>query len=207
MSRPSLQRVWQVLRTEGPRTFWFKLLGGLGYRRLYLLEHSLAEPLLAAPPWPAGLTLAWLERGELDEYVALRTFFTAEDIVARLDNGDLCLSARLNGRLVGAMWACVNRPRVQFLQREVPLAPGDVYLFDAFVIPSARGQSIAPLLSHELLRHFQQAGYRRAIRGTSPENAPALRAHAKAGFQPYARIGQVRLGRWHYDFCRPLKTA
>jgi hypothetical protein len=57
------------------------------------------------------------------------------------------------------------------------------------------------------LRHFQQAGYGRAIRGTSPETAPALRAYTKAGFQPYALIGHVRLGRWQYDFCRPLKTT
>jgi hypothetical protein len=38
MSWPSVRRVWQGLREEGARTFWFRLLGKLGYRRQYLLE-------------------------------------------------------------------------------------------------------------------------------------------------------------------------
>jgi GNAT superfamily N-acetyltransferase len=197
-----LQRALRVLREEGLRTFWFKLLGELGYRRLFLLERSLTEPISTGPALPAGLTLAWLQPNKLDEYVALRTQFTAAAIRARFENGDRCLAARLNGRLVGAMWACVNHPRLQSLQRAVPFAPGEVYTFDAYVIPAARGQSIAPLLSNELARHYQQAGCRRAIRATLPDNQPALRAHAKAGFHPYALIGYVKLGPWRRDFSR-----
>ncbi|HXJ84500.1 MAG TPA: GNAT family N-acetyltransferase [Candidatus Methylomirabilis sp.] len=207
MSRHSLQRVWRVLRDEGARTFWFKLLGKLGYRRLYLLECSLAEPLPPARPLPAGLTLAWLPRSELGEYAALRADEAERDITARFDNGDRCLAARLDGQLVGAMWASVHRPRVQFLQRDVPHVAGDVYLFDAYVAAAARGQSIAPRMSDELLRHFQKAGSRRAIRGTAPENTPALRAHAKAGFRPYALIGYVKLGSWRRDFYRPYRMS
>jgi ribosomal protein S18 acetylase RimI-like enzyme len=206
MGLPSVRRAWQALREEGLRAFWFKLLGKLGYRRMYLLERVLTESLAATPP-PAGVTLAWLRRDQLDEFVGLRSLFTAAAIGARFDNGDVCLSARVDGRLVGAMWACVKRPYLQFLERDVPLAPGEVYLFDAYVIPAVRGRSIAPLLSSELLRHFQEGGYRRAIRATLPDNAPALRAHAKAGFHPYTRFGYVKLGRWRHDFMRPVKKA
>jgi GNAT superfamily N-acetyltransferase len=206
MRLPSVRRAWQGLREEGLRAFWFKLLGKLGYRRMYLLERALAEPPAVAP-LPPGVTLAWLRRDQVDEYVGLRSLFTAEAIGARFDNGDVCLSARVDGRLVGAMWACVNRPYLQFLECDVPLAPGEVYLFDAYVIPAVRGRSIAPLLSSELVRHFQQGGYRRAIRATLPDNAPALRAHAKAGFHPYALFGYVKLGRWRHDFLRPVTKA
>lgn len=199
MSASRLQRAWLVLREEGVRSFWFKLLGDLGYRRLYLLQGSLTEPIA---PLPAALpiTFDWLKPSELGEYMAMQPERTKQLFADRLARGHRCLTVRSHGRLVGGMWAAQQHAWIAYLEREVPLGDGEVYAFDAFTLPEFRGQGIAPALSTELIRRSQAAGCRRAIRATSPENQPALRAHAKAGFHPYARIGYVKLGPWRRDF-------
>jgi hypothetical protein len=38
MNGPRIARAWETLRREGLRSFWFKLVDVLGYRRLFLLS-------------------------------------------------------------------------------------------------------------------------------------------------------------------------
>jgi|GEM_PF-291249 len=206
MSEPLVRRAWQVLRREGVRSFWFRFIGECGYRRLFLLSRSLGEPL---PALRVSLPLAmdWLAPDEVPEYLALRPTASAGSVAQRMGRGNRCLAARSGGRLVGVMWVCTGRALIEYLDRELPLAAGDVYLFDAYTDPASRGQAIAPALSAELLRRFQEAGCQRAVRATLPENVAALRAHAKAGFQPYAVIGRVKLGGWRRDFLRLLQIV
>jgi ribosomal protein S18 acetylase RimI-like enzyme len=183
MSGDLLQRVWQVLRREGIRSFLFKLLDVLGYRRLFLLGRSLAEPIpdvqTALP-----LTMNWLTNADSAEYFALRPSADADQIAVT--------------------WAAASRAWTGYLEHELPLAPGEVYLFDAYTDPAFRGHGIAPAMSTELLRRFRGEDSRRAIRGTWPENEAALRAHAKAGFQPYAIIRCIKLGPWRGVWQREL---
>lgn len=58
-----------------------------------------------------------------------------------------------------------------------------------------------------MLRRLRETGCQRAIRATWPENTPALRAHAKAGFLPCARIGRYKLGKWRHEFNQPLRAV
>ena len=193
MGEHALKRAWQVLRREGVRSFWFRLIGELGYRRLYLLERSLAVPLPSLP-CPLPLEMSWLQSSEVDEYLRLRQSVTPSSVGERLAQGCRCLMVRAEGRLVGVMWACTQRASISYLDHELPLAAGEVYTFDAYIEPSFRGQAIAPSLSIELLRRFREAGCQRAIRATLPENRAALRAHAKAGFNIFAVIRRLKIG-------------
>jgi ribosomal protein S18 acetylase RimI-like enzyme len=201
MKLPSFQRAWQVLRDEGVRSFWFKLLHLLGYHRLLLLDRPLTEPV---PPAQATSPLAmdWLSPADVAEYLAFRSSRDARLLDERFERRHRCLLARADGRLVGVMWAATERAVIQSLRHELPLAPGEVYLYDAYTDPAFRGRCIAPVLSVELLRRFRDEGCRRAIRGTVPENEAALRAHAKAGFERYAIIRRVKLGPWRFVWQR-----
>jgi GNAT superfamily N-acetyltransferase len=201
MSAPSFQRAWQVLRDEGVRSFWFKLLHLLGYHRLLLLSRPLTEPVR---PARAALPLAmdWLAPADKAEYMAFRSLRDASSLDERCERRHRCLLAHVDGRLVGAMWAATERAWIQSLRYELPLAPGDVYLFDAYTDPAFRGRGIAPVLSLELLRRCYKEGCRRALRVTLPENAAALRAHAKAGFQCCGVIRRVKLGPWWFVWQR-----
>ena len=45
-----IRRALLTLRDEGLRSFWFKLLGECGYRRLLLLERALDQPIADYTP-------------------------------------------------------------------------------------------------------------------------------------------------------------
>lgn len=196
-----------VLRDEGPRIFWFKLLGTLGwYRRLILLERPLAQ---AVPDFAARLPIHIdeLHESERDAYAAFRAGAEPARLAARFRSGNQCFVVRHQGRIVSACWAARGRVRVEFLECDIQAAAGEVYFFDAFTLPSYRGMGIAPALCLHQLRYFREAGLDRAVRATAPENEPALRAHAKSGFRPYAVIGRLKIGPWRRVFHRPCNGS
>lgn len=204
MSESFLWRVWRVIRHEGWQSFLTRSLGALGYRRLFLLQRSLHDPL---PELRASLPLVidWLVPEQEADYATLVPDTVVGGVVTRLQRGERCLSARVDGKLVSVMWASTGCARIGYLELEMPLSPEEVYLGGAFTHPAFRGHSIAPVLSVEMLRRFREDGFRRVIRATVPGNQPALRAHAKAGFVPYAMISRFKLGSWRRDFRRPLE--
>jgi ribosomal protein S18 acetylase RimI-like enzyme len=200
MSDSRISRAWQTLRQEGLRSFWFKLIDVLGYRRLFLLSRSLAKPIQAVEP-KIPLTINWLTASELDDYVAFRPKTSVKQLVSRFERNERCLAARqTDGKIVGAMWAATGRAWIEYLERMWSMEPGEVYLFDAYTDPAMRGHAVAPALSAELIKRYRDEGAQYAIRGTLPENKAALKAHAKAGFQIVGRIGRVSVGPWRRDF-------
>lgn len=200
MSTGRIGRAWRTLREEGLRSFWFKLVDVLGYRRLFLLSRSLAEPITPVEA-KLPLTMTWLTTAETAEYLQFRPTTDPIRLTARFARHERCLVARTTAaRIVGTMWVATEVAWIEYLGRELALAADEAYLFDAFTDPAMRGQAIAPALSAELLRRLRKEGCRRALRCTLPENAAALRAHAKAGFQIVARMGRVQCGPWRRDW-------
>jgi GNAT superfamily N-acetyltransferase len=179
------RRAFTVLHDEGFASFCFKGLSELGYRRLLLLERypTPTEPQVARR---LSLCIEMLEISDVDRYVAFRPETTRARILHRLRSAQACFVARHEGRIIAACWSATRPAWSEFLRREIGVAEGDVYLFDAFTLAACRGRGISPALCVQQLRHFRQLGLQRAIRATLPENAPALHAHAKTGFRRYA---------------------
>jgi GNAT superfamily N-acetyltransferase len=199
----ALTRAVGVLRDEGVRNFWFKLLSAGGvYRRLAMLERSLTQPIAEFAP-EIAINVAVLRDDELDDYFAFRPDAERTRVMERARSGDMCFAARHEGRIVSACWVARRRMYAEFLRCDIVVATDEAYFFDAFTLPSYRGRDIAPALCAHQLRHFRKAGLRRAIRATIPENAPALRAHGKNGFRPYGMLTSIGLGRWRRSFFRP----
>ena len=195
MSERLPARAWRTLCEEGLRGLWFRSLAVLGYRRLYLLRRPLSEPIpdcAAAVP----VTIEWLTAEDVAAYRAFRTRGHGDDPARRLSEGDRCLVARHDGRIVGAMWGSNTRARSDYLGRNLPLAAGEAFQFNAYTTPAMRGMGIAPALSVAWLRHLRDAGCPAVLRLTLPENAAALRAHAKAGYRTAAIVRSLRLGPW-----------
>jgi ribosomal protein S18 acetylase RimI-like enzyme len=205
MSELRISMAWKVLRKEGLRSFWFKLIDVLGYRRLFLLSRSLEKPIPAVEA-KISLALSWLTSAETGDYLAFRPTTDAIKLAKRFERHERCLAARSpDGRLVGVMWVARHRARIEYLEEELPLADDEVYLFDAFTDPTLRGRAIAPALSTELLRRLHAEGCRVALRGTLPENTAALKAHAKAGFQIIGLAARMKLGPWRRSWRRELR--
>lgn len=188
---------------ERPRTFFFKLAAELGYRRVVLLERPLRDPIPDGPDDGAAFARLGLDR--LDEYVAYRNGPDRGAIAGLFEQGRECFVLERDGRILASCWAAIGPQWSEFLDRELPTGPGDVYMSDAWTDPAFRGHAYAHVLCLHQLRHFRDRGFRRALRSTVPENYSALRAHAKSGFRPVAILGTIRVGRWKRGFRRPWR--
>lgn len=197
-----IRRAFAVLREEGLTSFWFKLASTVGYRRLLLLERPLAETLPQVEPGQR-LEFGTLAVSEVDDHFAFRPGLPRAVVLKRLRLAQTCFCARHEGRIVSACWATQEPAWIEFLSREFALAPGEVYVFDAYTLPVYRGQGVAPALCVHQLSCFRAQGLRRAIRATLPENIPALRAHAKSGFRGYALLRSLKIGPWQFCVERP----
>lgn len=197
----ALQRTGEIVREEGLRTLWFRILGELGYRRMILLERSPPEPISVVIT-RLPVTIGLLKRTEIAEYLEFRLGTPLTEIQRRLDAGHSCFVARYQGRLVSTSWAATRQAWMHYLSREVPVAPGDVYIYDSFTGTDFRSHGISQAVGVEMLRHFRRAGYRRAVRAVSPENRANLRALAKTEYRPYGVLGYVKIGPWRRDLYR-----
>ena len=207
MSERLPARVWRTLRDEGPRGVWFRGLAVLGFRRLYLLRRPLSAPIADCEA-SLPVTIEWLAAEDADAYRGFREQPQGFEPVRRLAAGDRCLVARHDGRIVGAMWGSTTRARSDYLGRNLPLAAGEAFQFNAYTAPAVRGMGVAPALSVAWLRHLRDEGCSTALRLTLPENAAALRAHAKAGYRIVAIVRSLRLGPWPCHFgTRPVAMA
>jgi GNAT superfamily N-acetyltransferase len=148
------------------------------------------------------VVISLLRKSEIAEYVEFRAETDVAEVQAQLDAGHWCFVARSQGRMVTTSWAATNRAWLDYLSRQLRLAPDEVYAYDSFTAPAFRGQNLGPALTAEKLRYFRAAGYRRMVTDILPENRASLRADAKTGYRPYGLIGYVKIGPWRQDFCR-----
>lgn len=201
--RQILQRTVEVLRTEGPRSLWFKILGETVYRRALLVECYLdtvpPERIQAREP----VVFDRLQEAEVDEYVALRPKTDRAEVRRRLAAGQWCFTGRYEGRLVHVCWVARDRAWIDYLHREIRLAPDEAYLYQAFTAPDMRGQNISPARGRYVQHTLREMGYRRLLAVIMPENKPALRPVEKVGYRFAGTLGYVQIGPWRRHFGRP----
>jgi ribosomal protein S18 acetylase RimI-like enzyme len=188
-------RAWAVLCDEGPRNLAYKLASAFGYRRLVLLERSLAEPI---PEVSTRVPVHFevLGEGGVDAYLAFRPDADREQLLERWRAGHACFAALVDERVASTCWVARRGAWSAYLGCAIELAPGDAYLFDAYTAPAHRGNGIAGALCVQQLRHLKDAGHRRAVRAATPENAVALRLHQRCGFRRSGMLVRVGVGPW-----------
>jgi len=197
----ALKRAAEVLREDGARSLWFKILGETGYRRLMLMERPLEESITAVRP-RLPVVIGLLRETEVDDYIDFHPAANPPEIRRRLEAGHWCFVARYDGRVVHAGWAATQRAWIDYLACEIRLAPDEVYVYDSFTSPDFRGKNISPARHTQALLYFQDAGYRRIVAVILPENKPAFKVFEKVGFRPLGLMGYVKIGPWRRDFCR-----
>lgn len=203
MSGSRIARACETLQREGLRSFWFKLVDVLGYRRLLLLRRSLNEPL-SAVDCQLPITMEWLRPEGFGDYRSMRPATDPRELARRLECGQRCLLARHNQRLVGSMWVVSGSAKIAYLECELPLTASTVYLYEIYTHLHCRGRGIAPALINDVLRRCREEGMQLAIQAILPENRAALRANAKNGFEVYALMSRLRLGPWRRQWTRDL---
>jgi SAM-dependent methyltransferase/GNAT superfamily N-acetyltransferase len=197
----ALRRAAEVLREDGFKSLFFKVLGEAVYRRVVLFERPLDEPMIEVTS-RLPVTIELLRESQVHEYCGFRPEAVPAEIQRRLAEGQQCFVVRHEGRLVHASWAAFQRARIDYLAREIRLAPDEVYDYESYTLPEFRGQNLSPARLAWMIRTFRAAGYRRLLLVVVPENKPAFRAGQKTGFHPIGWMGYVRIGPWRHDFCR-----
>ena len=91
---------------------------------------------------------------------------------------------------------------IDYLSRDLALQPNEVFVFDAYTLPTFRGRGLSPARALVLGQHFRSRGYHRLLTAVHPENAVGFRPLGKLGTKPVGMIGYVGIGGWRWHFRR-----
>lgn len=189
----------EVVREEGVKSLWFRILGETIYRRLalFICRRDCMPPDL---PGNAGLTLATIADSDWDNYERFRG--SGIDGRRLLQSGKCCWVLRNGAGIVSSCWAATDFADIPYLDLRIRLAPGQVYLFDTYTAPAYRGRSHASLLVAGLTQTCLQQGAKTVISVVLPENRGGMALFGRLGFQQAGLVGYLRIGPWRHQFCR-----
>jgi GNAT superfamily N-acetyltransferase len=120
-----------------------------------------------------------------------------EELQNRLKDGNLCLGAKRNGRLVAFTWCNLTRCTSEGMP--FPLNNDEAYLFDAYTASDSRGQGLAPSLRYRLYEELARMGRTKLYSVTDRYNTPALRFKLKLGAVTLKSSWHITLfKRWHF---------
>lgn len=200
-SRAIWERAWEVVRDEGVRSLWFKILGETVYRRMVLCELLLDDPV-PNPRASTSVVVGRLGKDDVEEYVAVRPGSDRAEFLRRLEDGHRCFAVRIDERIVHCCWVAMGKARIDYLDCVIALRPDEAYSYEAYTRPEARGLNITAHCAACKARYLRDSGVKRMIAAIVPEGRSAIRANQKAGYRRFGMIGCVGVGRWRNYFCR-----
>ena len=202
------QRTWsgviarsiEILKRDGPRGLWFRLLAKTLYRRMFLFDHVLreADVEVTSPPHASA---DLLKLTEIQEYMRARPGNVTE-ILNRLNNGHMCFLVRYSNSIVHTCWVAIGTAHMGYLDCEIQMAPRVVYVYGSFTNHAYRNMNLATVRGVFMDRHLVKLGFHRAVAVIVPENKAALRRAQKGGYRKFGLIGFLAIGSWRRYFCR-----
>ncbi len=111
----------------------------------------------------------------------------------RLHAGQACAVARHGKDVVAYCWLACTPVRVDEIRQLVVPGPEDVYLYDAFTMPSWRGCGLFSALLRHLLVFARARARKRALIFVLASNRASRRAIERAGFEIFGRVSRVEI--------------
>ncbi|MGB8957437.1 MAG: GNAT family N-acetyltransferase, partial [Candidatus Aminicenantales bacterium] len=99
------------------------------------------------------------------------------------------------GELVYMTWITTDSLRIEAINFERQLRPGEGVLLDSMTLPKARDRGIHTYMSWYRLERMRDRGVRRAFVAVMKENRPALKAQLRNGFQAGEKLTWLKWGR------------
>jgi len=166
--------------------------------REFMLD--LRRPLPSLRP-PTGVTIAPATPEQVLDVVQLRRREANDDRAVlyrdRLQRGQKCFVAAIDGEVVGCNWTCFGTEPDGSLVYE--LGSDEVLTADAYTSVAHRGRSIHAALLHAMLAWAQQAGYARAYTYRTLGNPAPLKALRLLNWQPTGGLRYIVLSSsWLY---------
>ncbi len=201
-----IDRASEILRSEGARVLWFRILGETVYRRMILFERWLEQPVAAAG-CEVPVAISQLQMHEVNEYVAFRANVDPAEIRSRLEQGHQCWIVRRQGTIVHTIWAAIGSAWVRYLDCEIRLAADEAYIYESYTAPAFRRLNINAARAGAMARYFRDRSFVRLLALVMPENPAGIQATVSAGYRTTGVIGRVSLGPWRRHFSRLVPGA
>jgi GNAT superfamily N-acetyltransferase len=127
----------------------------------------------------------------------------------RFANGDRCVVAVVNDRIVGYEWFCD-----QAMHHEtawgvpIPIPAGFVYAYDAYIDPAHRNTGVWLRFKAHLGEWMIATGKQGVLTFVEDGNLPSLRTHLRFGFKPdYTVLAIKVMGvKFHRRFSEPMPS-
>jgi GNAT superfamily N-acetyltransferase len=161
------------------------------------MECRLDRPLPEVSP-RLPVRIGPLTTDDLPAFLRFRPEADAAETRGRLERGTRCFAVWHEDQIVHAGWAVTRQARVEFLDWELPLEPGDVFQFDSHTAPAFRGLDLAGARVAWMARFYREAGARRLLAVVWVKNTAAFRPLEKAGYRRGGWIRAIRLGPFRY---------
>lgn len=201
-----IDRASEILREEGARALWFRVLGEIVYRRMILFERRLEEPLAPAA-CEVPVAISQLRMDEVNEYTAFRPDLDPAEIRSRLERGHQCWIARCESALVHAIWVATGSAWIRYVECEIRLAADEAYIYESYTVPACRRLNINAARADVMMRHLRDHSFTRLLALVMPENPAGMQATISAGYRAAGFIGRVNIGPWQRHFSRLVADA
>jgi hypothetical protein len=197
-------------KPETPRTpFVVRAIEGVLWRlarrglKLYpYIAVQEAVEKVAVTALPAPLRAGWAAEEDLDALDALwtgRNGTTRARILARFSAGNRCFAIWDGDSIPAATWCDFDLINHEPARRS--LEPHEVYLFDAFVSPAARGRNLAPIMRAACYEGCRALGRSTMLSFTDYFNESSHRFKAKLGARRlHVGLQVTLLRRWSHTF-------
>lgn len=177
-------------------------LGGVGlHLNPYVCVQEGVEPV-ELPSLPEPLRAGWASVTDIDALTALWNGYhgtTRDRLEDRFRDGNRCFAVWDGKGIPAATWCDLDMVRHRPEQR--PLAEHEVYLFDAYVSPAARGRNLAPIMRAACYEACRALGRTTMLSYTAYFNESSHRFKAKLGARKMVlRLELGLFGRWSKTF-------
>jgi GNAT superfamily N-acetyltransferase len=89
--------------------------------------------------------------------------YNVKDAADRVLQGEYCFVCEEDGKIVGYLWFCPTKRYIPEIQSTLKLQPGEVYVYNAYVLPEHRGRDIIPGLYKAARSLLAENGFKREI--------------------------------------------
>jgi len=197
VSRVRLAR--ELIRSEGLRSIWPRVLGRLVYRRVVVAAADM-DAEYTVPPCDIEMTVRKLTPEDIGAYAALVPNADPATVARRLEAGSRIYAAWSDGRIISAGWLEIDYALFDAVGAKIPIGPKVVYARASFTEPELRGRNIATVGYVSALELLREEGFERAVGFLLPEARSSHGPVVKAGLEQVGSLGWFGLGRFRIYF-------
>jgi GNAT superfamily N-acetyltransferase len=162
-----------------------------GIQRRYLFyEGSLAPALPKFEPRLEELHVTPATPSDLPLVLKARPgYYSLGELRERLNRGQLCFLARVDGEPVNIRWAFIGSVHLPYIRRTLVLPPDEFYFDEVFTVPRWRHRGIDEQTFRFMRTWFRDRGYKKQCCFLTPWDT---HLHKRYGSLGLAKTGEVR---------------